>query len=599
MIRDKVKLANKTGLNTRSAKEMNEVYQGVPVSKGIVIGKVYKYLKEELIIEDYPISEEEVLTELEKLEEARQRANRFLKEIKEKAASELGSEETKIFDAHISMLNDPVVYGEMKDLIKKEKINAGAAVKKAIQRITDKFSRMDNEYFKERIKDIQDVGNHLLRALTGEITSLQNLPEDSIILAEDLTPSEIALIDKDRLKGLILSKGGKTSHTVIMARGLMLPVIVNVEGILDKVGHGERVILDALSGEIVVEPDRELLDKYREKINKYYRRQQKLFRLKDKSATTIDGFTIGLSANIGTDEELRGVLEVNSEGIGLFRSEFLYMNTEELPDEEKQFKVYREVVEEMAGKPVIIRTLDTGGDKGLPGLELPDELNPFLGWRAIRISLERRDIFKTQLKALLRASYYGNLKIMFPLISSLEELREAKRILKEVKGELDRAGIPYDPDIEVGMMVEVPAAAILADIFAREVDFFSIGTNDLIQYIVAVDRTNDKIANLNTPYHPAVLRVIKEVVEAAYRAGIWVGICGEAGGDSLLTPFFIGLGVNELSMSVGAILEIKDVVRQLKREECKGIVEDVLKLSTAEEVKEYLTEVRKKKSYEI
>ncbi|MDI3548488.1 MAG: phosphoenolpyruvate-protein phosphotransferase system enzyme [Halanaerobiales bacterium] len=599
MIRDKVKLANKTGLNTRSAKEMNEVYQGVPVSKGIVIGKVYKYLKEELIIEDYPISEEEVLTELEKLEEARQRANRFLKEIKEKAASELGSEETKIFDAHISMLNDPVVYGEMKDLIKKEKINAGAAVKKAIQRITDKFSRMDNEYFKERIKDIQDVGNHLLRALTGEITSLQNLPEDSIILAEDLTPSEIALIDKDRLKGLILSKGGKTSHTVIMARGLMLPVIVNVEGILDKVGHGERVILDALSGEIVVEPDRELLDKYREKINKYYRRQQKLFRLKDKSATTIDGFTIGLSANIGTDEELRGVLEVNSEGIGLFRSEFLYMNTEELPDEEKQFKVYREVVEEMAGKPVIIRTLDTGGDKGLPGLELPDELNPFLGWRAIRISLERRDIFKTQLKALLRARYYGNLKIMFPLISSLEELREAKRILKEVKGELDRAGIPYDPDIEVGMMVEVPAAAILADIFAREVDFFSIGTNDLIQYIVAVDRTNDKIANLNTPYHPAVLRVIKEVVEAAYRAGIWVGICGEAGGDSLLTPFFIGLGVNELSMSVGAILEIKDVVRQLKREECKGIVEDVLKLSTAEEVKEYLTEVRKKKSYEI
>lgn len=599
MIRDKVKLANKTGLNTRSAKGMNEVYQGVPVSKGIVIGKVYKYLKEELIIEDYPVSEEEVLTELEKLEEARQRANRFLKEIKEKAASELGSEETKIFDAHISMLNDPVVYGEMKDLIKKEKINAGAAVKKAIQRITDKFSRMDNEYFKERIKDIQDVGNHLLRALTGEITSLQNLPEDSIILAEDLTPSEIALIDKDRLKGLILSKGGKTSHTVIMARGLMLPVIVNVEGILDKVGHGERVILDALSGEIVVEPDRELLDKYREKINKYYRRQQKLFRLKDKSATTIDGFTIGLSANIGTDEELRGVLEVNSEGIGLFRSEFLYMNTEELPDEEKQFKVYREVVEEMAGKPVIIRTLDTGGDKDLPGLELPDELNPFLGWRAIRISLERRDIFKTQLKALLRASYYGNLKIMFPLISSLEELREAKRILKEVKGELDRAGIPYDPDIEVGMMVEVPAAAILADIFAREVDFFSIGTNDLIQYIVAVDRTNDKIANLNTPYHPAVLRVIKEVVEAAYRAGIWVGICGEAGGDSLLTPFFIGLGVNELSMSVGAILEIKDVVRQLKREECKGIVEDVLKLSTAEEVKEYLTEVRKKKSYEI
>lgn len=599
MIRDKVKLANKTGLNTRSAKEMNEVYQGVPVSKGIVIGKVYKYLKEELIIEDYPVAEEEVLTELEKLEEARQRANRFLKEIKEKAASELGSEETKIFDAHISMLNDPVVYGEMKDLIKKEKINAGAAVKKAIQRITDKFSRMDNEYFKERIKDIQDVGNHLLRALTGEITSLQNLPEDSIILAEDLTPSEIALIDKDRLKGLILSKGGKTSHTVIMARGLMLPVIVNVEGILDKVGHGERVILDALSGEIVVEPDRELLDKYREKINKYYRRQQKLFRLKDKPATTIDGFTIGLSANIGTDEELRGVLEVNSEGIGLFRSEFLYMNTEELPDEEKQFKVYREVVEEMTGKPVIIRTLDTGGDKGLPGLELPDELNPFLGWRAIRISLERRDIFKTQLKALLRASYYGNLKIMFPLISSLEELREAKRILKEVKGELDRAGIPYDPDIEVGMMVEVPAAAILADIFAREVDFFSIGTNDLIQYIVAVDRTNDKIANLNTPYHPAVLRVIKEVVEAAYRAGIWVGICGEAGGDSLLTPFFIGLGVNELSMSVGAILEIKDVVRQLKREECKGIVEDVLKLSTAEEVKEYLTEVRKKKSYEI
>jgi phosphoenolpyruvate-protein phosphotransferase (PTS system enzyme I) len=306
---------------------------------------------------------------------------------------------------------------------------------------------------------------------------------------------------------------------------------------------------------------------------------------------TLDGFTVDISANISSEEELPGVLELNANGIGLFRTEFLYINNDVLPSEEMQFKIYKEVVEAMGERPIIIRTLDAGGDKNLPGLGLSEEHNPFLGWRAIRISLERRDIFKPQLRALLRASHYGNLKILFPMVSSLEEYREARKIVDEVKDELEREGVSFNRKIEVGIMIEVPAAALMAEQFAREVDFFSIGTNDLIQYVVAVDRTNDKVADLNNPCHPAVIRLIKEVVEAAHRAGIWVGVCGEAGGDPLLTPLFIAMGIDELSMNVGSVLEIKDLVRHLNRKECQQALNDVLKLSTAVDIKGYLQDL--------
>ncbi|MBZ4686610.1 MAG: ptsP [Clostridiales bacterium] len=569
------------------------MYKGIVVSKGIAIGRIYKYANEKLAITTRSIPAEKVEEEINRLEEAKEKANKFLHEIKGKATRELSSEEVQIFDAHFAMLNDPMLNDEVIKFINDEKINAEAAVKKAIENIIAKFAAMDNEYFRERVKDIEDVGDHLLRALTGNLNTLLDIGDDSIILAEDLTPSQTALLDKDKLKGFILTRGGKTSHTAIMARNLMIPAIVGVKGILDEAQHGADVILDAISGQVIINPDQKALAEYRAKLAAYEKKQRELSKLKEKPARTCDGFGVKVAANISIPEDTNRVLEVNADGIGLFRSEFLYMNTGQLPDEEKQFKAYKEVVEKMAGKPVIIRTLDIGGDKELPYMDLPEEMNPFLGWRAIRISLERKDIFKTQLRAILRASNYGQIKLMFPLIASLEELDKALEILDEVKEELESENILYDRKMEVGMMIEVPSAALMADRFADKVDFFSIGTNDLIQYTVAVDRTNEKISELHTPYHPAVLRLINWVAEAAQKAGIWVGICGEAGGNSLLTPIFVGMGITELSMSPGSILEVKKKVRELSKKEAEKHVNKVLALNTAAEVEEYLKEVSK------
>ncbi|MDK2985030.1 MAG: phosphoenolpyruvate-protein phosphotransferase system enzyme [Clostridia bacterium] len=569
------------------------MYKGIVVSKGIAIGRIYKYANEKLAITTRSIPAEKVEEEINRLEEAKEKANKFLHEIKGKATRELSSEEVQIFDAHFAMLNDPMLNDEVIKFINDEKINAEAAVKKAIENIIAKFAAMDNEYFRERVKDIEDVGDHLLRALTGNLNTLLDIGDDSIILAEDLTPSQTALLDKDKLKGFILTRGGKTSHTAIMARNLMIPAIIGVKGILDEAQHGADVILDAISGQVIINPDQKALAEYRAKLAAYEKKQRELSKLKEKPARTCDGFGVKVAANISIPEDTNRVLEVNADGIGLFRSEFLYMNTGQLPDEEKQFKAYKEVVEKMAGKPVIIRTLDIGGDKELPYMDLPEEMNPFLGWRAIRISLERKDIFKTQLRAILRASNYGQIKLMFPLIASLEELDKALEILDEVKEELESENILYDRKMEVGMMIEVPSAALMADRFADKVDFFSIGTNDLIQYTVAVDRTNEKISELHTPYHPAVLRLINWVAEAAQKAGIWVGICGEAGGNSLLTPVFVGMGITELSMSPGSILEVKKKVRELSKKEAEKHVNKVLALNTAAEVEEYLKEVSK------
>lgn len=567
---------------------MSKRYKGIPVSKGIVIGTVYKYLDEEPAVEIRGITRDEINFELDRVTTAREKSSCFLEELKEKAVEEMGSEGNMIFEATITMLNDPVLFEDVKKQISQDLINAEGAVKKAIDSMVIKFRAIDDEYFQQRIPDVQDVGKHLLRALKGEIKSIADIPEDTIIVANDLAPSETTLLDKNKLKGFILTGGGQTSHTVILARGLMLPAVIKVEFDLDTVQTGDRIILNGNTGEVIFKPDDTDLTEYKVKITEYKEKLQKLAELKDKSAITRDNFKVQLAANMGTDDELDAIIDINSDGIGLFRTEFLYMNNNSLPDEETQYQVYRKVAKKMKDNPVIIRTLDIGGDKELPYLELPREMNPFLGFRAIRFCLEREDIFLVQLKAILRAAQYGNLKIMFPLISSLEEVDRAKKLLAKAKFELTEAQIPFNGNIEVGIMIEVPAAAIMADELAQQVDFFSIGTNDLIQYTMAVDRTNELIAGLHNPYYPAIIRLIKNVVEASHKAGIWVGICGEAAGDPLLTPIFIGMGIDELSMSAGSILEIKEIIRKLDQKECQKNLEQLMKLSTADQVKEYL-----------
>ncbi len=565
-----------------------ESFKGMPVSKGITIGRISRYSKEKIITEVHKIKETEIQVEIKRFNEAKKKANEYLANVKEKARQELGSKELQIFDAHFYMLNDPVLDEEIRNIIRKEHINVEAAIRKAISCVAEKFRGVGNGYIQERVRDIQDVGNHLLRALSGKMASLQSLSREAIVLAEDLTPSETALLDKKNLKGFIFSKGGETAHTSIMAKSLMIPAVIQVEGILEKVKQGDLVILDALRGEVIVNPNEEVLIKYKEQINGYKQKQLNLLKLKDKKAETRDGFVVDVAANIASIEEMELARSINSDGIGLFRTEFIFLKESHLTDEERQYRIYKEVLEDMKPGQVVVRTLDIGGDKDLPYFFVPEEVNPFLGWRGIRISLERLDIFKCQLRALLRSSIYGNLKILFPLISSMEELRRVKRIFKEIKDDFKNRGIPYNENVEIGIMIEVPSTAILAEQFAKEVDFFSIGTNDLIQYTLAVDRTNSKIADLYNPYHPAVLRLIYQVVEASHSKGIWVGVCGETASDPLLVPLFVGMGITELSMSSGSVLEVKEIIQKMEREAANNLVEEVMKFETAEEVREFL-----------
>lgn len=564
-------------------------FKGIPVSKGIVIGRAFKYSKSKTLIETYNINEDQISDEIHKFSEAKIKANKCLREIKERANKDLGTAESQIFDAHIYMLNDPVLDETIKDLIKVECINVEAAIQKAVDDLGKKFINLNNDYFKERLKDIQDVANHILRALTGQMNTLHDLPQNAIVVAEDLTPSETALLDKERLSGFVLTQGGLTAHTTIIAKSLMISAVINIDdNILDKVKHGDIIILDAVSGEVFLDPDKGLLERYKRKIEIYNKKEEKLLGLRDEESVTRDGYKIELAANINTLDEIKSVKQVNGDGIGLLRTEFLFMKEEDLLDEERQFEMYKSVVDSMEGKSVVIRVLDIGGDKDLAYFNVPHEINPFLGWRGIRISLERRDIFKIQIKALLRASNFGDIKILLPFVSSVEEIREATGIIIEVKNELEKENVAYNQDIEIGMMIEIPSTAVMADIFVKEVDFFSIGTNDLIQYTLAVDRNNSKIANLYTAFHPAVLRLIKRVTAAANSEGIWVSICGEAAANKLLLPIFVAMGITELSMSSGYILETKKTIRKLDRTNLDYHLEKVMQMNIASDIEEYL-----------
>ena len=568
--------------------------QGIAASPGIAIGKSLIKKEQKIEIEKKEIKADEVDKEIEKLHSALKEAKESLTKLKEETAEKLGEEKAEIFAAHLMILDDPEVIPAFENKIKDNKLNAAAAVKEVIDEYAAMFAAMDDEYLRERGSDIKDVGMRIIKNLLGIEDISDKMEEEVVIIAEDLTPSDTAQLDTDKVLAFLTKDGSRTSHTAIMARSLGIPSVVGLgEELIEKAENDMEIIVDGNSGKVYFDPDQSTLDEYKEKLAKYEAEQERLKAFKDKKAETKDGHEVEIVGNMGNLKDIVPILENGGEGVGLFRSEFLYMDRSELPTEDEQFKVYKEVAEKMGDKPVIIRTLDVGGDKDLPYLDFPEEMNPFLGYRAIRVCLERDDIFKPQLRALLRASKFGNIKIMFPMISSLVELLAAKAKVKEAKDELREEGVEFNDDIEIGMMIEIPAAVMIADKLAEEVDFFSIGTNDLIQYTVAVDRTNEKIAEMHTPYHPAVLRLIKRTIDAAHAEDIWVGMCGEAAGEELLLPFLLGAGLDEFSMSAVSILKIKELLTKWTYSEAKEVSEKVLDLATVNEVEGFLQSIKK------
>ncbi|MFW5735792.1 MAG: phosphoenolpyruvate--protein phosphotransferase [Halanaerobium sp.] len=568
--------------------------EGIAASPGIAIGKSLIKVEKEIEIDKKNINENQIEQETEKLHNALSKSKEQLEQLKEETAEKLGEEKAEIFAAHLMILDDPEVIPAFENKIKDNKLNAAAAVKKVIDEFAAMFAAMDDEYLRERGSDIKDVGMRVIKNLLGIEDIADKMEEEVIIIAEDLTPSDTAQLDTDKVLAFVTRDGSRTSHSAIMARSLGIPSVVGVGSeLIEKAENGMEIIVDGNSGNIYFNPEQSTLTEYEAKLEKYEAEQERLKAFKDKSAETKDGHRVEVVGNMGNLKDVDPILANGGEGVGLFRSEFLYMDRDQLPTEEEQFEVYKEVAEKMGDKPVIIRTLDVGGDKELPYLDFPEEMNPFLGYRAIRVCLERDDIFKPQLRALLRAGSFGNLKIMFPMISSLNELLAAKAKVEEVKAELRAEGLEYNAEIDLGMMIEIPAAVMIADKLAKEVDFFSIGTNDLIQYTVAVDRMNEQIAEMHTPYHPAVLRLVKKTIEAAHAEDIWVGMCGEAAGEELLLPFLLGAGLDEFSMSAVSILKIKEILTKWTLAEAEKISQQVLNLGTAAEVKNYLNKAKK------
>ncbi|PTV96137.1 phosphoenolpyruvate--protein phosphotransferase [Halanaerobium saccharolyticum] len=568
--------------------------EGIAASPGIAIGKSLLKLEKEIEIDKENIADDQVEQEIEKLHNALTESKKQLEQLKEETAEKLGEEKAEIFAAHLMILDDPEVIPAFENKIKDNKLNAAAAVKEVIDEFAAMFAAMDDEYLRERGSDIKDVGMRVIKNLLGIEDIADKMDEEVIIIAEDLTPSDTAQLDTDKVLAFVTKEGSRTSHSAIMARSLGIPSVVGVGSeLIEKAENGMEIIVDGNSGNIYFNPDQSTLDEYEVKLEEYEAEQERLKAFKDKKAETEDGHRVEVVGNMGNLKDVDPILANGGEGVGLFRSEFLYMDRDELPTEEEQFKVYKDVAEKMGDRPVVIRTLDVGGDKELPYLDFPEEMNPFLGYRAIRVCLERDDIFKPQLRALLRAGVYGNLKIMFPMISSLNELMLAKEKVEEAKAELEAEGLEYNADIDLGMMIEIPAAVMIADKLASEVDFFSIGTNDLIQYTVAVDRMNEQIAEMHTPYHPAVLRLIKKTIEAAHAEDIWVGMCGEAAGEELLLPFLLGAGLDEFSMSAVSILKIKEILTKWTLAEAEEVSREVLNLGTVSEVKDYLNKIKK------
>jgi phosphotransferase system enzyme I (PtsI) len=561
--------------------------KGIGASNGVSIGKAY--IINEVMPEIKKMIIEDKTLEIERFKSALTVAQGQLENIKEVASETLGEKEAEIFEAHLLILQDPEFIGAIEMQINSEGVNSEFALQETINMFVSIFEGMGNEYMIERAADVKDVGGRIMNILTGaKTTSIAEINEQCIIVTKDLTPSDTAQINKEKVLGFVTGIGGRTSHSAIMARTLDIPAVVGAGVLIDVIKEGDILIINGDNGEIIINPEEEVMDSYKKIQEEILEQKKKLLTLKDSETITIDGRKVELAGNIGNPENAKEVLNIGGEGVGLFRTEFLYMDNNNLPTEEEQFKAYKEALENMEGKPVIIRTLDIGGDKKLSYLPLEEEMNPFLGYRALRLCLNEKEIFKTQLRALLRASVFGNLKIMFPMVSSVQEIREAKTILEEVKKQLIEEGISCSENIEIGIMIEIPSAALISDLLAKEVDFFSIGTNDLIQYTIAVDRMNEKVSYLYDPLHPAVLRLIKLVIDNAHRAGKWVGMCGEMAGDLRAIPILIGMGLDEFSMNAPSILKARKLIREINYEATKKIAEDVLMIATSKEIEQYL-----------
>ncbi len=563
---------------------MSKLIKGIAASDGVAIAKAYL-----LVESDLTFDKNEKVTDVEgevaKFNSAIEASKVELTKIRNNAEVQLGADKAAIFDAHLLVLDDPELIQPIQDKIKNENANAATALTDVTTQFVTIFESMDNEYMKERAADIRDVSKRVLSHILGvELPNPSMIDESVVIVGNDLTPSDTAQLNKEFVQGFATNIGGRTSHSAIMSRSLEIPAIVGTKSITQEVKQGDMIIVDGLNGDVIVNPTEDELIAYQDKRERYFADKKELQKLRDADTVTVDGVHAELAANIGTPNDLPGVIENGAQGIGLYRTEFLYMGRDQMPTEGEQFEAYKEVLEAMDGKRVVVRTLDIGGDKELSYLNLPEEMNPFLGYRAIRLCLAQQDIFRPQLRALLRASVYGKLNIMFPMVATINEFREAKAILLEEKENLKNEGHDISDDIELGIMVEIPATAALADVFAKEVDFFSIGTNDLIQYTLAADRMSERVSYLYQPYNPSILRLVKQVIEASHKEGKWTGMCGEMAGDETAIPLLLGLGLDEFSMSATSILKARRQINGLSKNEMTELANRAVDCATQEEV---------------
>jgi phosphotransferase system enzyme I (PtsI) len=562
---------------------MTNYIKGIAASDGVAIAKAYLLVEPDLSFDNEKVAN--ASAEVEKFQNAINTSKIDLTKIRNNAEQNLGADKAAIFDAHLLVLDDPELIQPIEDKIKNDQVNAPTALTEVTDQFISIFEGMDNEYMKERAADIRDVRKRILANLLGvELPNPSMIDESVVIIGNDLTPSDTAQLNKEFVQGFVTNIGGRTSHSAIMSRSLEIAAVVGTKSITDEVQQGDMIVVDGLTGEVIVNPTDVEVIAYQNKRERFFEDKKDLQKLRDEESVTLDGSHVELAANIGTPNDIKGVLENGAEGIGLYRTEFLYMGRDQLPTEDEQFEAYKEVIESMEGKRVVVRTLDVGGDKELPYLNLPDEMNPFLGYRAIRLCLDQPDIFRPQLRALLRASAYGKLNIMFPMVATIQEFRDAKALLEEERANLKQEGIEVSDDIELGIMVEIPSTAALADVFAKEVDFFSIGTNDLIQYTMAADRMSERVSYLYQPYNPAILRLVKQVIEASHNEGKWTGMCGEMAGDEIAIPLLLGLGLDEFSMSATSILKARRQIKELSQSEMQELANHAINAATSEEV---------------
>lgn len=574
---------------------MSKTLKGIAASDGIAVAPAYLLVEPDLSFSKTSVSD--VDAEVARFKKVVEESTKELEKVRDKAKESLGAEEAQVFDAHLLFLNDPEFTGAIEQEIKDQKVNAEAALDETAQKFITIFEGMtDNAYMQERAADVRDVSKRLMAHLLGKkLPDPAAIDHEVVVVAYDLTPSDTAQLNKKYVKGFVTDVGGRTAHSAIMARSLEIPAVVGTETITKDVKDGDMLIADGLDGDAIINPTNAQIEEYTKKGEAFAKQKEEWKKLKNEPSVTANGKKFIIAANIGTPNDMKGVKENGAEAIGLYRTEFLYMDSKDFPSEEAQFDAYKKVIEDMDGKQTIIRTCDIGGDKHLDYWDLPEEMNPFLGVRAIRLSMQYKDIFRTQLRALLRASAYGPLGIMFPMIGTLAELREAKQILAEEKDKLAKEGVKIGEDLQVGMMIEVPAAAVLADQFAKEVDFFSIGTNDLIQYTMAADRGNDNVSYLYQPYNPSVLRLIKHTIDGAHENGIWCGMCGEAAGDDIMFPILLSMGLDEYSMSATSILRIRSLMKKINTDDIKELANKACFVSeTADENKKLVEETMKK-----